>query len=201
MTVPHPQVSAAGAGDRAALRPSPRGARAWAILRALVDDPRRAALAVLGLALVTIAGAWAFEMAGYPPCKLCLQQRLPYYAGLPVALTAFAIARREPLMARAGLSLIAILCGAGAALAGYHAGVEWGWWPGPQDCAVRPAAAGPAVVTDFLKDLQAAKVVSCSEAALRIAGLSLAGWNLVLSCAIAALAAAAALRDRTRVRP
>jgi len=170
------------------------------LLRALVDHPQRAALAVLGLAVLTIAGAWAFELSGYAPCKLCLQQRMPYYAGIPVAMTAIAIARREPLIARAGLSLIAILFGASAALAGYHAGVEWGWWPGPQDCAARSAGAGPAIVTDFLKDLHAAKVVNCSEAALRIAGLSLAGWNVILSCAIAGLAGAAALRDRVRSR-
>lgn len=196
MTMPQHGLPPVGSDGPAVTSPGARGTA----LRALVDDPRRAALAVLGLSVVTIAGAWAFELSGYPPCKLCLQQRMPYYAGIPVALTALAIARREPLIARAGLSLVAILFSAGAALAGYHAGVEWGWWPGPQDCAARAVGAGPVIVTDFLKDLQAAKVVSCSEAALRIAGLSLAGWNAILSCAIAAIAGAAALRDRTRIR-
>ena len=68
----------------------------------------------------------------------------------------------------------------------YHAGVEWGFWPGPTECT--GALPRAATVEDFLKQLQTVKVVRCDSAALRILGLSLAGWNAVISVGLAALA-------------
>ena len=74
-----------------------------------------------------------------------------------------------------------------AALGAYHAGVEWHWWPGPTDCS------GP--MTDFtangplLNQLQSIRVVRCDEAAWRFLGLSLAGYNVLISLALAAIAA------------
>jgi disulfide bond formation protein DsbB len=68
----------------------------------------------------------------------------------------------------------------------YHAGVEWRFWPGPSSCT--GVVAGPPSAADLMKELQHAKVVACDEAQLRILGLSLAGWNAILSAALAALA-------------
>jgi len=74
-----------------------------------------------------------------------------------------------------------------AGLGAYHAGVEWRWWAGPSDCS------GP--MTDFtingplLKQLQSIHVVRCDEAAWRLFGLSLAGYNVLISLALAAIAA------------
>jgi disulfide bond formation protein DsbB len=149
--------------------------------------PRHAALAVLLIAFATIAGAWAFELiGGYPPCPLCLQQRWAYYAAIPVA-AALLLTGREPLL-RYGLVLIAMIMLAGAALAVYHAGIEWHWWQGPQACA------GGAGLSGTLPDLSNTRVVRCDEAAIRIFGLSLAGWNVLISILIAAIALAAARR-------
>ena len=79
---------------------------------------------------------------------------------------------------------------ASALFGAYHAGVEWGFWPGPSDCTGTLEKAGS--VTDFMKQLQTTKVVRCDAVAIRILGLSLAGWNAVISAAMALVAGIAA---------
>ena len=132
-------------------------------------------------------------MLGYPPCPLCLEQRVAYYISVPLAamiLLGLSVgASRKVLM----LALLAIAAAMvwNAGLGVYHSGVEWRWWPGPQDCS------GP--VTDFtaggslLQQLQKVRVVRCDEAAWRFLGLSLAGYNALISAALAAIAAWGAL--------
>ncbi|WP_026607524.1 disulfide bond formation protein B [Methylocapsa acidiphila] len=147
----------------------------------------RISLAILLIAAGSIASAWIFEAAGYAPCELCLKERLPYYVGVPlagVAVYCAATSRNAALAAAfAGLSFI---FAASAGFGAYHAGVEWGFWPGPTDCT------GPldhaASVKDFLAELQRVKVIRCDAAAIRIVGLSLAGWNAVISTGLALLA-------------
>jgi disulfide bond formation protein DsbB len=149
-------------------------------------QPRRAILAILFFATATIAAAWAFQIiGGYAPCPLCLEQRWPYYAAIPIAFLLLWVSDRESLL-RIGLLLIALIMFAGAVLAVYHAGIEWRWWQGPQACS------GGAGLTGNLPDLSNLSVVRCDEAALRIFGLSLAGWNAVISFMLAGLALAAA---------
>jgi disulfide bond formation protein DsbB len=86
-----------------------------------------------------------------------------------------------------GFLAILLAALAGAALGAYHSGVEWHWWAGPTDCS------GP--VTDFtakgalIDQLQSIRVVRCDEAAWRFLGLSLAGYNVLISLALAAIAA------------
>lgn len=152
-------------------------------------DPFRAALAVAALAFATIAGAWIFEAYGYLPCDLCLKQRWAYYAGVPLALVAAGLAARAPASAatRLTLGLLALIFAGSALFGAFHAGVEWSFWPGPSGCtgALAPRASNPA---DFMKQLQTVKVIRCDEVAIRILGLSLAGWNAVISTMMAALA-------------
>jgi disulfide bond formation protein DsbB len=150
--------------------------------------PRLAIPAILFVATATIAAAWAFQIiGGYAPCPLCLDQRWPYYATIPIALFLSWTGGRESLL-RAGLLLIALIMFAGAVLAVYHAGIEWRWWQGPQACS------GGAGLTGILPDLSNLRVVRCDEAALRVLGLSLAGWNALISLLIAGLALMAAHR-------
>src|SRR6201990_2821269 len=97
-----------------------------------------AALAITAIAAATLAGAWFFQLVlDVRPCPLCLEQRYAYYLAVPLgALTAFAAARHLPrqlLMAAFAILLLAAL--ANAWLGGYHAGVEWKFWPGPTDCS------------------------------------------------------------------
>lgn len=146
-------------------------------------SPQRAALLIFLVALATIAGAWVFEYYGYAPCELCLKQRWAYYAGVPLALVVALLAPRNPGLARTGLTLLALLWFASMAFGIYHSGVEWKWWPGPATCT---AQAG---FTGGLPDLSKPAVL-CDTPALRILGLSLAGWNAVISLGLALLALA-----------
>ena len=149
--------------------------------------PLQAALGVFILAFATIAGAWVFEWAGYAPCELCLMQRWAYYAGVPLAaLVAIIVARGPRGLAGAGLALLGLLFIGSMIFGAYHAGVEWGFWPGPSGCTGALTKADS--MQDFLKQLETTKVVRCDAVAIRILGLSLAGWNAVISAAMAALA-------------
>jgi disulfide bond formation protein DsbB len=156
-----------------------------------------AALAVFTLSVATLLGAWYFEyVMKLSPCPLCLEQRLPYHVVIPlsllVAIAAFVRAPRA--LIAVGLLVIVIVTLSGAALGAYHAGVEWHWWPGPTDCS------GP--MTDFgskgplLDQLKSIRVVRCDEAAWRFLGLSLAGYNVLISLLMAAIAAAGLLSRR-----
>ncbi len=157
--------------------------------------PRAAAALVLAAAAATIGAALVFEHGfGYRPCKLCLEQRIPYYLAMPLAA---ACALAPARLARIGLVLLALIFLGSAGLAAYHAGVEWGFFAGPSDCG---GAAAPATgsVDDLLGQIARTRVVSCTEAAWRFLGLSLAGWNGLISLGLAGLAALAAARGVRR---
>jgi disulfide bond formation protein DsbB len=157
-------------------------------------DRREGALSVaLSLAGFAIAAAWFFEIAlGYRPCKLCLWQRWPYYAGIPlIVLGLVAHAREDWAALRRPLgALVALTFAVSFALGLYHAGVEWSFWAGPADCGGR-ITNGPANVLDFVKSLETARVVSCTSAPWRFLGLSFAGWNAAISLVLMLLGARA----------
>jgi disulfide bond formation protein DsbB len=169
---------------------------------------------MLGLASVALlAGAWWFELwLGLIPCKLCLEQRQPHYAALGVTLFAVLLdavfgkqdnpalkVRASALLGMCALFIIATLYAWSTWLGLYHSGVEWGWFAGPNDCGGTPSTAAPSP-QDFLKQLQSVRVVSCTEAAWRLAGLSLAGWNALFSAALALLALTGSAAAFSRLR-
>lgn len=134
-----------------------------------------------------IAGAWWSQLVwGLVPCKLCLEQRLPHYIAIAFALLAALVARSRGALIAAFIGL-AILMAWSTGLGFYHAGVEWGWFLGPNDCGggLPPAAGG---VQDLMKQLQTTRIVSCTEAAWRLLGISLAGWNCLISFAMLLIA-------------
>lgn len=143
-------------------------------------------IGTIGLASAAlIAGAWYFQLVvGLVPCKLCLEQRLPHYAAIGLSLAALILARSRRLQGLVLLGLAALMAWS-AGLGAYHAGVEWGWFLGPSDCGGGVASAPG--VQDFMKQLQTTRVVACSEAAWRLLGLSLAGWNALASLGLLAL--------------
>ena len=167
------------------------------------NGPRQTGTALVlafGMA-ATVGGALLFQhWGGYQPCALCLEQRTPYYLGVPVALSAFAASwlRLPPLLVRGLLLAAGLLMVWAAVLGATHAGVEWGWWPGPADCA---ATGGADLSGDLLQSLDAVRPPSCSQAALRILGLSLAGWNALIAAGLAAVAATGALAPADRFAP
>ena len=151
------------------------------------SQTRRAALIVLA-ALATLAAVWIFQWLGYAPCELCLAERYAFYAAAPLAaLTALAASRGAQGLARAGFALIGLIFLANVGLAFYHVGVEQHWWPGPTACT--GSLGGPVDVNDLAKALNSVRVVNCDEVQLRILGLSLAGWDAVMSAALAIYAA------------
>ncbi|MBG6174702.1 disulfide bond formation protein DsbB [Labrenzia sp. EL_208] len=143
------------------------------------------ALSLLG-GLVVIATAWGFQLiGGYVPCKLCLEQRIPYYAGLPLtALALILLSQQRNRLAMLTLLAAAAIFAYGAGLGVYQAGAEWQFWDGPNDCGGGSAA--PASASNMLQALQSTRVVSCTEASWRMLGLSFAGWNAVASAGLAA---------------
>jgi disulfide bond formation protein DsbB len=160
-----------------------------------------AATAALIIALVsaaTLAGAWFLELVvGLKPCPLCLEQRVPHYIAVPLALiVALAAWRRAPrALVIGGLIALGALMAWGAYLGVYHAGIEWKFWAGPAECS-GPAQLGPA--GDFMKRLSTVNITRCDEASWRFLGISLAGYNALISSALAALALAAAWATRGR---
>lgn len=154
----------------------------------------RAGGAALLLAAAVILAALAFEhLGGYSPCPLCLQQRYAYYAGVPALLLALVLlASRRPRASAVLLMAVGLGFLANAALGGYHAGVEWGLWLGPDTCAApasNPFGSGGGGILDKLET----RVIRCDAAPWHFLGLSFAGWNVVASLTLAALAVSAAL--------
>ncbi len=146
-----------------------------------------AALAVLAITGITIAAAWGFQLiGGYIPCPLCLQQRWPYYAVIPLAFAVFMLSRTHGAIGfvRGGLVVCGLIMLVSAGMGGHHSGVEWGWWEGPAACA-----GGAGLSTDsVLPDLNNMTVVRCDEVQWRFLGLSFAGWNFVISLITALIA-------------
>lgn len=139
-----------------------------------------------------LSAALVFQYAlGYHPCQLCHWQRVPYAAGLGLFLL--------PLLAgRAGrrIALVSgvIVFAAAAALAGFHVGVEQGWWQGPLTCA--SDAKLPSDPDAALAAIMTAPVVRCDEIAWSFLGLSMAAWNGLIALALTAYAATALVRDK-----
>src|SRR5579871_3184425 len=173
----------------------------------MIPLPRRewfAPAVVFVLGLATILGAWGFQLiGGYVPCKLCLEQRIPYYVGLPIALVALfaALAGARPTVVRLLLVVAALVFAFDIYLGIYQAGAEWKLWAGPTDCGGGSGAAQS--TADLLNQLKNIHVVSCTEASWRFLFLSFAGWNAVVSIVLVATAIWGAFRplapERARV--
>lgn len=160
--------------------------------RTLTEDRTgQAVLAVFAITTATILAAWGFELAGYLPCPLCLQQRWAYYAVVVLSGVLLGLIIADPRqggVVRRGLLLVALIMSAGAILGAYHAGVEWKWWPGPAACDFGGGLSGG------LPNLDTARAISCDEAQWRFLGQSFAGWNVIISLTVTGLALRGARR-------
>lgn len=153
----------------------------------MTDRKRLALLAATG-SLALLLGAWAFQFAGYAPCKLCLWQRWPH--GAAVAFGGFAFATGSTLAVLGGLAAALTTSGIGL----YHAGVERGWWQGPDTCTSGPV--GGLSVDELMAQIQSAPLIQCDAIAWQWLGVSMAGWNAILSFGLALVWAAALARGR-----
>ena len=164
------------------------------ILRPILDRWRFFAL-LASAAMLAVAHAFQ-TFGGLAPCELCLKQRTVYWVAAGVAAIAMAVVRLPggPRFRAASCWLLALIFLAGAGVAGYHAGVEWKFWPGPESCS-----GGGKVTAAALRDLLnggGVKMPACDRPAWVFGGLSMAGWNTIASLVLVALSVAAALRER-----
>jgi disulfide bond formation protein DsbB len=149
-----------------------------------------AALVVIVVSGAAILGAWFFQLGlGLKPCPLCLEQRYPHYFAIPLAamviLGTTVGAKRKVLLVALFAIMLGMLWNTGLGI--YHSGVEWKLWKGPTDCSGELGGLGS--TADLLNALQSISIVRCDEAAWRFLGLSLAGYNAIISLALAAVAA------------
>jgi disulfide bond formation protein DsbB len=145
-------------------------------------DKIAAGLAFL-LGLVTIAAAWGTQViGGLVPCELCLEQRLSYYYGLPLLLLVLALWNRLPLTVwYVAMAIVNAIFAWGTYMGAFHAGVEWGFWPGPTACT------GIGEAMDFNSLNSMTPVIGCDVVQFRFLGISLAGYNTLISLAIVGL--------------
>ena len=154
------------------------------------DPPLAAAVVVALVGTLTICGFFFFQyVLGYPPCPLCLDQRSAYYASVPLAALLWLGASygASSKVMIAGFAVITAIMLWNAGLSAYHAGVEWKFWPGPADCSGPINSLGSA--SDMLKRLQDIRIVRCDEAPWRFLGISLAGYDVLVSLFLAIVAA------------
>jgi disulfide bond formation protein DsbB len=159
-------------------------------MRGQTNPALTSALAIMVIAAATLAGAWFFQLVlEILPCPLCLEQRYAYYFAVPfAALLALAAARGASRgVVLAGLAILALAALGSAVFGAYHAGVEWGFWKGPTDCTGTGFNAGSA--GSLLENLDKVKVIRCDEVQFRFLGISLAGYNALISLLMAAVAA------------
>jgi len=147
------------------------------VTEALLEAPALAVfLAVLSVAI--LLGAFGFEyIGGVKPCHLCLGQRLPWPILTVTAGVAMLGLRRgaHPMLAPAAFALAVLIAMWSAYLGGFHAGVEWKWWPGPPTCT------STGVPTTGGVSFNPGDIIKCDEIAWSLFGLSLAGYNFIFS--------------------
>ncbi len=134
---------------------------------------RTAQWLALGVPALLLAGAYISEYGfGLYPCEMCWWQRYAHFAALPFALLAF-VARPKPLWI--ALAALAIL--ASGVIGAYHAGIEYGWWQGLTTCTNPIDSSGG----DALAAIMDAPLIRCDAPQWTLAGISLAGFNAVIS--------------------
>lgn len=144
----------------------------------------RARLLALATPAFLLGGAYISQYGfGLYPCEMCWWQRYPHFAALALAALAFV----RPSRALVALAALALL--SSGLIGAFHAGVEYGWWEGLTACSTNPAASGG----NALDAIMNAPIVRCDVAPWSLFGISLAGYNFLVSTA-AALAIFALLR-------
>ena len=145
-------------------------------------EENQARLVALAVPTLLLAGAYVSQYGfGLYPCEMCWWQRYPHFAAVGIGLLAYVMKPPQVWTALAGLAILT-----SGLIGGFHAGVEYGWWEGITGCAAPPSG------TDLL-DFDAAPLIRCDVAPWTLFGISLAGFNFLISivsgAAIVALAA------------
>lgn len=158
---------------------------------------KKASLLAFVIGLAAILAAWASQLwGGLVPCELCLGERLPYYWGLPILALVLLLWNRLPLTVWfIATSAVAAIFAWSIYLGVFHAGVERKFWPGPTACT----GSGNALDLNQLNNLNAVKIVQCDQIQWQFLGISLAGYNALVSLVIVLLLLVA-ITDQARRR-
>ncbi len=133
---------------------------------------------VLAGSAALLGGALAFQyLGGLAPCEMCLWQRWPHLAAIGLGLLAWAMGSNRAVVALAALATLTA-----GAIGAFHAGVEQQWWTGPTACS---AALTGGSTADIMAQVLATPLVRCDAIAWSLFGVSMAGWNFILSTLIA----------------
>ncbi len=159
-------------------------------MRVMTSIDRLMPLAIMAASLGALGTAYTAEIAfGLEPCRLCLYQRVPYAGAGILAILMFGLPRRY-LAAAVALTAAVFLAGAGIAF--HHVGVEQHWWESVAACGGAPAL--PATTDELLASLTPEP--PCDEPAWTLFGVSMAGYNMVASTALAVACVAGAAKLR-----
>jgi disulfide bond formation protein DsbB len=139
---------------------------------------------------LTLGAAFGFQLAGYPPCDLCWTQRYPYMAIIAIGLSGHFLKLNPTII----LGILALLFAGDAGVAGYHAGVEYKWWAGPDTCTGVGALTSDNI-EDALNAIMNAPMVRCDEVPWSLAGVSMAGYNFLIATAMTILMVTATRRS------
>ena len=137
-----------------------------------------------------LGGALYFQyVVGLPPCDMCYWQRWPHMVAIvagAAAVVSFAWPRLALVLALTAIAALLVT----AAIGLFHAGVEYRWWQGPQACS---GSIPPGLSAELLKKyLFSTRMVRCDEIPWSLLGISMAGWNAILSAALAFVLASSA---------
>ncbi len=157
-------------------------------------DTTRIAGVQAGVGSVVLASAYAYQhLGGLQPCVLCLYQRWPWWIAVGLGCLAVLMRRRPGVaLTMTAAASLAILSGAG--IAGFHVGVEQQWWEGLASCG--GTAGMPTTVEALRQQIMSAPVVRCDEVAWSLFGISMAGYNFLISLALGAGGLGALWRHR-----
>ena len=157
------------------------------VLNPTAQLAQRLAFAVPALLL---GGAYVSEYAfGLYPCEMCWWQRWPHFAALAFAILAFIAPPK-----RLWITLAAIAVFISGLIGGFHAGVEYGWWEGVTGFALTPGASGASALDSVMN----APMIRCDQAPWDLFGISLAGWNFLISAGTTLVIGALLLKSATK---
>lgn len=162
------------------------------LLNLLLGNGRLAALELALGSAALLATAYFFQYVLHIlPCELCYWQRKPHFILIGLGLVTALVSKPGPR--RALLWLMALVALANAGIAGFHVGVENKWWEGLPTCSA------PTAVTSTIEEARNlifnSTVVRCDEPGWIFLGISMAGWNGIVSLAMAVWAGMGARRS------
>ena len=138
----------------------------------MTDFAKARLLALIVPSALMLGALGSQYIGGLYPCEMCYWQRWPHDAAIVLALFAFGTRVNKASHVLVALAALAIMVSGGIGV--FHAGVEYGWWPGITTCSTTAAGVS-------LEDIMRAPVVRCDVPQWTLLGLSLAGYNAIIS--------------------